>query len=284
MIQLKELISEYKKWKQYSLPSDKELLLYDFYVLSYLSTIRLSNKDVASQRGSFIGRDEEELKENINKIEIELFPYLKKELLLATFFSICCEIRHVFTQAEGIHKLGDKDKTIHNKYESLYNYTNSHKVEKIIRQSHPSIEYSSRTRLANYIIINKLMSSLNLVKSEFVNYCKTLFSDLYWDHLFGGKKWENICDAWLQLNSISNTDLSKLQIYIDHIYDLQHNTGSVLNKVDKYYKSHSGYEWIADALNFKANVKSPYELLKKCSGQMRNLANETLKRAGINRK
>jgi len=50
-------------------------------------------------------------------------------------------------------------------------------------------------------------------------------------------------------------------IQIDHIYDLQHNNGSVFDKLTKYDMG-DGYEWLAEVLDYKRDVRSYYELIR----------------------
>ena len=59
-------------------------------------------------------------------------------------------------------------------------------------------------------------------------------------------------------------DIRKKIAVIDHVYHLQHNTNTVFNKLKRYNKS-NGYEWINRGLDFRANLKSFYELIDKCS-------------------
>ena len=61
-----------------------------------------------------------------------------------------------------------------------------------------------------------------------------------------------------------------MPVAIDHVYDLQHNTDTVFNKLQEYYKD--GYQWIKDALDDKANVKSYFDLLGKSSSVVKRLA------------
>ena len=83
--------------------------------------------------------------------------------------------------------------------------------------------------------------------------------------VYGGPAWGMIAKAYGQLFTV--TDPGARMVLIDHIYDLQHNTDTVFNKVIDYYKN--GYQWIAAALNFKRDIKSPFELYKKISLDLR---------------
>jgi hypothetical protein len=60
-------------------------------------------------------------------------------------------------------------------------------------------------------------------------------------------------------------------VAIDHIYDLQHNTSTVFNKLNSYLKD-GKYTWILKALDHKANVETYHELLNQCSGTVKAMA------------
>lgn len=297
---LKELfLKEDKKWKEYTIPKDKKLLLYDFYVLSYLSTLNLKNIDVSKSGGSFVGRTSEELKRNILEVEKKLFPYLKKDLLNTVFFAICAEIRHIHDQLEDPRQEWDnlKDNKIYTTYQQLYQNKHVDIASKFRKHYSDTIpnKHAYSKRMANYYIVHELMKKLNLSEYDFVNFCKKMFLDLDWKVLYGGTSWANICDGWIDLYNTSENDLNKLQIQIDHIYDLEHNSGTVFDKKRSYFKQSKqatetgygwdttgdGYEWIKKALNLKRDAKSMYNLLPHCSSQMKKLALEAFKRAGV---
>ena len=84
---------------------------------------------------------------------------------------------------------------------------------------------------------------------------------LAWSGNYGGRPWHNIAVAYLKLFN-AKSEFEKI-LYIDNIYHQQHNTGTVFNKLQKYYKSTNSYGWILDALNFKANAKNNWERIKK---------------------
>lgn len=63
---------------------------------------------------------------------------------------------------------------------------------------------------------------------------------------------------------------------IDHIYDLQHNTSTVFDKVQTYAKQ-GGYEWLMRALDHKAEIKDPREIINLVSSKMRELSTRAIK-------
>ena len=83
-----------------------------------------------------------------------------------------------------------------------------------------------------------------------------------WDSNFGGETWEQIANAFTQLQNA--TSLNDIMVAIDHIHDLEHNTESVFNKDPEYT---SGF--IGD-LDIKATATSQ-ELLSYLSSDVRKL-------------
>lgn len=72
-------------------------------------------------------------------------------------------------------------------------------------------------------------------------------------------------------NEKKTSQIEPMSVAIDHVYDLQHNTNTVFNKLESY-KSNGGYVWVMDALDDKANVETYHELINKCSGTVKAMA------------
>jgi len=119
----------------------------------------------------------------------------------------------------------------------------------------------------------------------FIRDTKTLFSRLEWRHNFGGKKWKDIAEAYLRLLDAEDYLLdNQLNIFteIDRILDLQHNTNTIFNKIPSY-KDENSYNWLTEFLNFKRDLKDPWELYKYC-GKSKKLAAKKLKKLGFGTK
>ncbi len=138
--------------------------------------------------------------------------------------------------------------------------------------------------------------------ADFIRMAEAAYSKGKWNSSYGGKAWANICKGYLRLNSAekiesglagqndSKKDDKKddkkgkddteekrnkskpedMGVAIDHVYDLQHNTDTVFNKLKAYYKK--GYSWLGKALDYKANVRSYYDLLKHASPLVRQIS------------
>jgi hypothetical protein len=118
--------------------------------------------------------------------------------------------------------------------------------------------------------------------------------DIYWNSQFGGKPWADIAKAWLALYHTKPIDTKfhpdpitdrvrkateeedRLYKAIDDIYDLQHNTSTVFNKVKEYSKDGS-YSWLGKALDRKFYASSPWEVWRKASPSIKPMFAEIVK-------
>lgn len=293
-----ELFERYKtnilneKYYKYSFPSKKSLQLYDFYVLDYLKYL------VDSPNRPEVRDLDSEIEDSVRDAVKTLFPALREELLNSVFYAITAEIRHG-------EEFKDENRNIfkNEKYKKLYNvylkYTLFHTSGKDKQKEFTDIynirKPSSKIRpeelekgknvpqrnisfkAANYAI-EKTGSS----RADFVELCRILYGCGKWRTSYGGYPWAKICKGWLMLNDAENLEVGKrkegssgpvpMGVAIDHVYDLQHNTDTVFNKLQSYYDADSGYQWIGNALDHKANVTSYYDLLKYVSGTVKTLA------------
>ena len=267
--ELRKIISEVLN-EDYTTSTDPENILFDFYVLSYISSINL---DVTSKGygGGFIGKDPEELKSLIVDAEKKLLPYLKNEMLDAVFYSMGCEIRYAaqFDDALDFDEHKYKWKTTN---PFMFKY-----LTKVIRNYDNNSSFMSR--VSSNSLISAITNNSMENKMVFVTGAQTVFSKFEWPVDYGGNLWADICDGWLRLYKAKT--VRDLYVAIDHIYDLQHNTGSVFNKVHKYSKD--GVTWLTKALNLKAKIKNIHTILQMCSSDMRKIALMVLKRANISK-
>jgi len=302
------VISE--RYYRYTMPEDKSLTMYDFYVLDYLNSIldhpSPSFRDLPS-----------DLADSVRDAVNNLYPALREELLNAVFYAICAEIRHLESYRDSnealikeypeyvdlyqnwkkyqiFHSKGQRDK------DELTNIFGVEKPSSTKRIPETERVNDSRRNLS-YKAANYAIQKTGSTEADFVRMCEMLYNNGQWQSSYGGRAWGNICSGWLMLNDSdtikSGTIKSKTVDYgetktewdkrgeakkeipvnkkpmgvaIDHIYDLQHNTDTVFNKLKSYYND--GYGWIKKALDDKANVKSYYELLNKCSGTIKTMA------------
>lgn len=84
------------------------------------------------------------------------------------------------------------------------------------------------------------------------------------DSSYAGRPWSDICMGWLRLDDARN--MQEKTVAVDHIYDLQHNNGSVFTKL-REYEIEGDFEWLKKALDEKRDIKDYYELITKTEGQ-----------------
>ncbi len=254
-----------KEVGEYSVSSSPKTILFDFYLLSYLSTLNL---DIGSKnwKGSFIGKDTDELKSLIEDAENKLLPKLKSEMLDAVFFAICAESRHIMWAATNKKSMIESDPLLKDLRDTLLMLPSS-KGDSI-----SSYQSSNDT-------INTILRKHGAKPYDFVKSIRKSFHSSIWIEDYGGDAWADICDGWLRLYNATNK--KDMYVAIDHLYDLQHNNGSVFTKVQKYHIKGSTH-WLKDALDFKAKITNIHELMPRISSDMRKIAQSALKAGGVN--
>jgi hypothetical protein len=242
----------------YEMPRDKEQQLYDFYMLSALK-----------------GSGDPHIEEAVRWTRQKLLPALKKELLKAVFFSLMSEFRHA---GYRYFDMGDYEREIFEDQDLIPYRDVFYKYLKLFKQywqegdtppeamkQHEGEDYN---RIASYAAAKGAGPRWKMVRVV-----EEGFTDLSWEAGYGGIAWSKIARGWLKLNGAK--DLDDMQVWIDHVYDLQHNNDTVFNKLMEYYKD--GHRWIMNALNHKARIKSPWELQDKISDSMKRLAGYVFK-------
>ena len=242
----------------YALPRDKEKQLYDFYMLSALK-----------------GSGDPDIKEAIRYTREKLLPSLKEELLKAIFFALMSEFRHAGHNYDEGHwgswemdKMGPHEDLFKKYLKRWRRYWNR---PQDIPQSAYDMHREDVARMASYAAATDVAPRWQMVKLA-----RLVFDKLPWEPGYGGKAWAKIASGWLKLNNAKND--RDMQVWIDHVYDLQHNSDTVFNKLREYYKN-AGHGWIRRALNYKAAIKSPWEIFDKTSENMQRLASFAMKGA-----
>ena len=260
--QLFELFSNFT----YKLPKDPELILYDFYFLtSFGKEIagRNMNANYAIQEASDMAVD-------------MLHVHMKD----AVFYAVCAEIRHLFDYytLDGVDKRISKDQLeFLQEYFKEYSMLNNIQykagylgIDYLIKASERDrkilSQESTGNRMASYKAVKAVMKRLNWNKSKFAIFAEDVFNSAGWGSSYGGKPWAGIAEALYKLERAGKK--SDKIIWIDHAYDLQHNTDTVFNKLKLYYKD-GGYGWIKKALDWKRDVMEIKSFYNKISTQLR---------------
>jgi len=285
-----------KRIHKYSIPSNKKRQLFDFYLLSAVQSL-LSLPSVGF-------RDlDPDLELNITEAVNTLLPALRRDLLEAVFYAINAELRHTYQHKRMNQELVDTTFTDKEKqaYEYLKEYRDAHLRSRDVTDGpssdvRPPESEKVDSQFSRNVMFKGAMYAIKksgMTLPEWVTMCGKFFKDGAWFGGYGGKAWYEICEGWLMLNNATSISgnmgvMSMLQkgakkpevqipmgVAIDYIYDLQHNTGSVLNKMKAYYDG--GYEWLKESLDFKRYLKSLYELLPHVSSSLKQAALPVIK-------
>jgi len=185
---------------------------------------------------------------------IKFLTELKTRLLNDVFEAIVDELEYVVDRGEG------SEGAFNILYNGFYN-----KLPKDIK-----VFYKNFKDIVGYPHEgNGINIAIKYTPYEVVKYAKYFYTaDIdAWSPNYGGLAWGNICDAWFSLYNAKS--INDIAVYIDHIYDIQHNTGTIFSKLSSYYNTSNelfrgskGYDWIYKLLDMKAQATSVYDLLE----------------------
>jgi len=270
-----------------------EKMLYDFYVLSFISTINLSPEkaktgtfgDIGFQ-GGFLGKSDR-VKEDIEYAQDVLLPVLKEKLIKGLFVSICAEIRHIKDKPQNYADTPLATSKVFRDYYRNYSLMDKGLPKefelKRLREPKSAIPKSEGYK-KSYQAATKAIKDAGSTPYEFVQLCEYAFKNMAWNSSYGGKNWAAICAGYRLLVDSKSKD--QVSVAIDHAYDLEHNTGAALNKVKDFYikdeKGKEDFDWMGKALDLKRDAKSMNKLIEKCSGDMKRLALQAMALSPIN--
>jgi hypothetical protein len=90
----------------YSIPTDKELMMYDFYTMTYMDAMVKEGKMEPGVKTDTVGRSadttthamgvKQSTLDSFEHIKKQIIDYLKPELLESVFYSVACEFRHAY--------------------------------------------------------------------------------------------------------------------------------------------------------------------------------------------
>ena len=277
----------------YLIPEDKELLLYDFYMIAHLNGLKAQGRFEPGAKNDAYGQTISShtmsmgLKEttlmSFEDIKEQIIDHLQPELLEAALYALSCEIRHVLdnnsiSDIENILGKNAADFFAHFEYQfkkikNKKNISSSYNtVKDLIKNRNKEFNKKYNIKLRDkssrnddyklsYKTVKKIIKDVNMSELDFVSMSEKCFNKLKWGSMYGGPKWGQIAKAYIDLY-YAKGEFKKI-VYIDNMYHQQHNTNTVFNKLQLYYKAPSGYAWVLDALNFKADVKDDWERIKR---------------------
>lgn len=264
----------------YKLPDDPQLKMYDFYFM----TVIARNADLSREP-----EIEWIVQDAVETLVADLYPHLNR----AIKWSLSCEIRHIF---EGMFKPSSSEaQAAYKKHPKFTMEFYNNLVRLNTKQSLPSfltsisdiqeftneladrfeqdpLVYKGNDRereIANRAI-KVTQKTLRISNLELANIYEDFYDSGSWNGGFGGKKWADIARGWAGLIKAGSKNTTHKIAWMDHVYDLQHNTSTVFNKIKNYQKS-GGYGWLFTALEFKKWIDDPRQFYDKVSPQLKRL-------------
>ena len=273
IVQNGKLVSESKLFaeslsSEYHVPEDRETRIYDFYTLSLYDSL-LKHKGTVQAGLLKPGWDEDtvaDLQAYVHDGMEIITQELKRDLLDATTLSISSELRHAFDQEENHESVFGSVGKLKDKLQKFYlNLIQQKAMYKTIRKA-PSwakkeMKWREKGQTSGYTIAKNAFDKSGLTYEELSEIGAKVFLLNIWPHAYGGVPWKNICLALARLDKAKS--MNEITGAIDHILDLEHNTGVMLNKVKRFSKN-GGFEWIKKALDFKFKAR-PWELAQRSS-------------------
>lgn len=266
----------------YITPKDPELLLYDFYFIV----------------GYLLGdRKEDPLLDFVFKEATkDCVENLRKHMLKALKWSLSAEFRNIFDATYlDVGKMEDDLKVFLKEYRKIFSsysdealqlFTPDRMNTKYQQNSdvfsdqslfdddeHSYSELGSRNTVYadSFFALQKMQKNNGYSDEDIAKWFIRCFDpdslSIRWKTSYGGGAWQNIAKAYLNL--MNATTMAKKIAYIDHAYDLQHNSGSVFTKVSAYTSSSRDSNWLAKALDWKKDQTDLRGFYDKVSGSLR---------------
>lgn len=279
----------YESTYVYKIPKDRGDLLFDFYMLSHLKGLVSEKEGQVAQGVKTKGPTPDQVRLTEDDISIiehaydTVLKHLRKHMLASVYYGIVREMRHLnTTEAVGHYDDSAEDEKEKTDDEMIDKYGKDWKVisDMIFKVNKDATNYgqgqSSNIKEvisgpAQARAIIKQAKDYGIVPSEVVRMAYDLFKIHPWADEYGGDSWAEICEGWLLLNRAKGDQ--QIAVAIDHLYDLQHNNGSILNKIREYGPTHN---WLLNALDFKRNIKNFAEILPYISPGLKTHARRIL--------
>lgn len=218
--------------------------LADFYAITYMYHDWLNNQ-TWKEPGIWDAPLKQEFKLALDYAYRNLLPAIKKDLLQKLRYCIWRELRHIYDMVQ---------------YES--------ETAGDIKQQWLKGRRDIRAKLSKYIrdkqVVNGIIKATEagsrntpwyeLKLGPIEDYAAYAFRDLRWPNSYGGQAWYKICLYTQALRDAATPN--EIMKAVDDVVDLQHNTGTVFNKIDGYSTDN-----MKKFLDFK-KVEHPKNLIK----------------------
>lgn len=263
---------------EYKTPDDPELILYDFYFM----TVIAKNADLSQEPDI-----EWIVKDSVVNIVENLYIHMNRALK----WSLTCEIRHIFdsvfkpSSSEAQKAFKKHPQFTMEFYNSLKTLKTGQELPSYLKSISNIAEFSSelasrfeqdpmvykdndKERETANAAIKMTQRRLGINNRELAEIYEDFYNSDSWRGGYGGKNWARIAIGWQKLQKAKK--INDKIIWIDHAYDLQHNTDTVFNKIRSYSKS-GGYGWLGRALDWKRDVTDVRQFYFKVSPQLKRL-------------
>jgi hypothetical protein len=256
---------------------------------------------VTDPTGRYAGVRAEKYQDALDEAKQTLIPALHSKIQKAIYFAIGAEFRHIYDQVRTDTIPQDLvDSPFFQEYAKGLAVQGS-KLFGLKKDPAPRrYKDESGGYLTSYVAMENARKKLGMSTADVARFAERMYREPKWNSSYGGDKWGDIAAHLAKMSDPSYStervravvtgEDGRLQIVetdefrdpgayeemfkeIDRGYDLQHNTNTVFNKIKKYSLGSEGYKWIAEMLDFKANVGNPRELQRYVSGTMRRLSN-----------
>jgi len=265
----------------YKPPTDPEKLLYDFYfMVGYLLGVRKDDPIL-----DYVFKEATSLCVN----------NLREHMLKALKWSLSAEFRNIFSNAYlKIDRMEDDLKVFLKEYREAFSKYSDEVLQDFTpdrldtkyqqnqdtfgdkslfdQDEHSYKELGGRndTYADSFFALQKVQKIQGLTEEDIAKWFIRCFDpdsdSIRWKSSYGGQAWQTIAKAYLSL-LLADTMAKKIA-YIDHAYDLQHNTGSVFTKVQAYTSSEKAYRWLSNALEWKKHQTDLRGFYDKVSGSL----------------
>jgi len=269
----------------YRAPEDPEQLLYDFYFMVGHMPNEHSDRVL-----NFVFKEALE----------DCTSALQKHMLAAVYWSLSAEFRHVFRKgrvenqdpSSSLKKLlldyrkktlayGDDDSKGLGEEDRITAAASANRTlqQPVLAGAGAKMSGREASFKESFLALEYARKKQNLSKLETAMLLVEAFEFSGWKGTsYGGKAWANIAQAYVDLAKART--VQDRTVYIDHAYDLQHNTGSVFTKVQSYYKQGS-QNWLGKALNWKRDVKDLRAFYDKVSYSLKEVVAWVAKEKGM---
>lgn len=138
-----------------------------------------------------------------------------------------------------------------------------------INESRDRSHALDRVRILDDISLGRLLSDEDYVE---------LFSYFPWGTDYGGQTWAEVAKANIRLKQLVtqgyNVDTGEASVWIDHVFDLTHNTDSLFSKMPVRVRN-----WLMVGLELKRHA-TPFKLLPFASPEVSQLMREYMRLTG----